>query len=343
VTVVRNENADAYVRSPRPEIQLYLVHGTDPGLAHERAAILVRGLLGEQADPFRLARLDADSIARDPGRLADEARAVPMLGGQRVIWIDAQSRDLARAIEPFIGSPPEDCWLIVEAGSLKRDSRLRAAFDRAANAVSIECYPDDRRTLSALIDSEARDAGIEVAREARDYLLSLLGSDRLTTRGEITKLMLYAVGSRRIELADVEAIVANAAPSGLGELIDQSLLGQSAEVERLAARFFADGGDPGLLTARLVSQLTSLHNLQLEVAACNSVEAALQKQGSRLPQAARATLARQSARWTLSAVKKTLPAVQETSARVRGNARLGQSLATRALWALASASRQGAP
>jgi DNA polymerase III delta subunit len=89
----------------------------------------------------------------------------------------------------------------------------------------------------------------------------------------------------------------------------------------------------------LVSQLTSLHNLQLEVEMGNTVEAALQKQGSRLPLAARTALARQSARWTLSAMKKKLPAVQETSARVRGNTRLGPSLATRALWTLASASR----
>ena len=245
VTVIRNDSADAYVRRPRPEIRSYLVHGTDPGLIHERASILVRGLLGEEADPFRLTRIDGDSIVRDPGRLADELHAIPMLGGNRVIWIDAQNRDLGRAIEPFIGHPPEDCWLIVEAGNLKKDSRLRAAFDRAANALSIECYPDDRRTLGALIDIEAREAGVEVTREARDHLLGLLGSDRLTTRGEIAKLMLYVAGSRTIELADVEAIVTDAAPSSLGELIDQSLLGQTAEVERMAARFFGDGGNPG--------------------------------------------------------------------------------------------------
>ena len=339
MTVIRNENADAYVKSPRPEIQLYLVHGIDQGLVHERAATLIRVLLGREADSFRLTRIDGESIVREPGRLADEAHAIPMLGGHRVVWVDARSRDLGRYIEPLIAHPPKDCRLIVEAGNLKRGAVLRRAFEGAANAISIECYPDERRAMRALIDAEAREAGVEVTGEARDALLSLLGQDRLTTRGEIAKLMLYAAGSRRIEITDVEAIVTDAAASVVNELVDQSLLGRTTEVERAAARFFGAGGDPAQLILRLVSQLTVLQNFQAEAETGVSPEL---NPFMRLPTGGSSSLARQAERWTLSAMEKKLPTVQKTSARVRRGGKLGVSVAMRALLAFAASSRTDA-
>ena len=337
MTVVKNEFADAYVRKPRKEIRFYLLLGTDQGLIHERAAMLVESLLGNQRSSFGLTRIDGESIAREPGRLADEAYAAPMLCVDRVIWLDARSRDLAKAIEPLIADPPKDCWMVVEASNLKKGSRFRSAFERAETATCIECYPDDRPALAALVDAEVAAAGLEIGGDARDYLLKLLGADRLTTRSELAKLMLYAKGRRRIDPTDVAAIVSDSAPSGLTELIDRSFLGEIAEIEGSAGRFFGDGGDPGLLMMRLVSQLSLLHGL-LEVEMGVSSETALPSQFARRPLAGRATLTRQAERWTLASLKKKLPSLQKASARVRGDAKLGRLLALRALWGVASSS-----
>ena len=107
MTVVRNELGDAYVRKPRKEIRFFLLHGGDQGLIHERAAALVKSLLGDQ-EIFSLTRIDGKSIVRDPGRVADEAYAAPLLSDDRVLWIDAKSRDVAKAIEPLIADPPSE-------------------------------------------------------------------------------------------------------------------------------------------------------------------------------------------------------------------------------------------
>jgi len=270
---------------------------------------------------------------REPGRLADEAYAISMFGGHRAIWIEAQGRDLAPLFEPLFHRPPQDCTLVVEAGNLTKGSALRVAFETAANAVSVECYPDERRALVALIDAEAQKAGLNVTREAREYLLALLGSDRLTTRSEVVKLMLYAAGAGTIEVTDVEAIVADAAPSGLDALIDHSLLGDVAGVERASSRFFADGGDAGFLVIRLVARITLLHRIRLEMEAGKGIEGAMQ--GQFLPPSARAALAKQAERWTSGALGKRLPAIQAVAARTRRDPRLGQAMAMRALWALA--------
>jgi DNA polymerase III subunit delta len=339
MTIVYSAGADAYIQRLPKEIGFYLVYGLDEGLAHERARRIVRNLTDGDSDPMRIVRLEGDAVAREPGVLADEAYAISMFGGARVIWIDAQGRDLLPALEPLFAAPPQRCVIVIKAGPLRKGTSLRAAFERSGIAASIECYPDDPSALESLVDAEAGAAGLSIAPDARAALVALVGADRQTTRGEIAKLMLYAQGKSRITAEDVEAIVSDAAPSNLDDLIDRALLGDLPAVEASAMRFFHEGGDPDHLMIRLDARMTLLHRLRLEMDQGRSFDAACQTLFVKLPISARRALAKQAERWTSESIARRLPAVRQASARVRADSRLAEVLATRALWALASRSR----
>ncbi|HEX9168248.1 MAG TPA: DNA polymerase III subunit delta [Roseiarcus sp.] len=341
MTVVSSAAADGFIERLPKEMRFYLIHGPDEGLAHERAKAIVRNLIDARSDPLRLVRLEGDNVARDPGALADEANAVSMFGGARVIWIDAQGRDLLPALEPLFARPPTDCAIVVKAGQLRRGTGLRTAFESSAARASIECYSDDPNALEALIEAEARAVGLSIAPDARAALVALTGADRQTTRGEIAKLMLYARGTPLITAEDVEAIVSDAAPSNLDEVVDQALLGDLAAVEASLTRFFDEGGDADHLMMRLVQRLLLLHRLRLEMDQGRPFDSACQALFVKLPASARRALARQAERWTSESIAQRLPAVRQASARVRADSRLAAVLATRALWALASRGRGG--
>jgi DNA polymerase III subunit delta len=339
VSIVSSAAADGFIQRLPKEIRFYLVHGLDEGLAHERVKAVIRNLIDGDPDPLRLVRLEGDAVARDPGALADDAYAVSMFGGARAIWIDAQGRDLLPSLEPLFARPPTDCAIVVKAGQLKKGTGLRAAFETSPIRASIECYPDDPNALESLVDAEARAAGLSIAPEARAALVALTGADRQTTRGEIAKVMLYARGKSQITTEDVEAIVSDAAPSNLDEVVDQALLGDLPAVETSLTRFFHEGGEADHLMMRLVARLTLLHRLRLEMDQGRPFEAACQALFVKMPMSARPALARQAERWTSESIAQQLPAVRLASARVRGESRLAEVLAARALWTLASRSR----
>jgi DNA polymerase III subunit delta len=340
MSVVNSAAADGFIQRLPKEVRFYLVHGQDEGLAHERVKAIIRKLIDAESDPLRLVRLEGDAVARDPGALADEAYAISMFGGARAIWIDAQGRDLLPALEPLFVRPPEDCAIVVKAGQLKKGTGLRAAFEASPVRATIECYSDDANALEALIDAEARAAGLSIAPDARAALVALVGADRQTTRGEIGKLMLYAHGTARITADDVEAIVSDAAPSNLDQVVDQALLGDLPAVETSLTRFFDEGGEADLLMIRLVQRLLLLHRLRLEMDQGRPFDTACQALYVKLPPPARRALAKQAERWTSESIAGRLPAVRLASARVRGDARLAEVLATRALWALAARGRR---
>jgi DNA polymerase-3 subunit delta len=341
MSIVNSAAADGFIQRLPKEIGFYLVHGQDEGLAHERVNAILRSRIGDDLDPLRLVRLEGDVVARDPGALADEAFAISMFGGDRAIWIDAQGRDLLPALEPLFARPPADCTIVVKAGQLKKGTALRTAFESSAARASIECYSDDANALQSLIDAEARAAGLAIAPDARAALVDLVGADRRTTRGEIAKLMLYARGQSEITVEDVEAIVADAAPSNLDAVIDHALLGELPAVEASLARFFHDGGDADYLMIRLIARLTLLHRLRLEMDQGRPFDAARQALFVRLPPSALRALAGQAERWTTESITQRLPAVRLASARVRLESDLAEIMATRALWALASGRRGG--
>jgi DNA polymerase-3 subunit delta len=339
--IVNNAAADQFLKRAPGEAIFFLVHGNDEGLIRERARKLVAAALGDNPDPLRLVRLDGDAVAREPGVLADEAQAISMFGGARVIWVAAQGRDLLPALAPLFRTPPSDCAIIVEAGSLKKGHDLRNAFEAATKGVSIECYPDDRRSISALIEEEARAANLRVPSEVRDALCELLGADRMTTRNEIAKLMLYARGRDAVTAVDVQAIVSEAAPSMLDEAIDAAFRGETRAADKAAHAYLADGGDAGALIAAVIRHASLLHRLRLEMDAGRSFESALQAARARVFFTRRTALETAADRWSSARLSRLFTPLQGAAARARQDADVAEASSLRALWAIASGARSG--
>ncbi len=87
---------------------------------HERAEVLAKTVVPDLADAFRVSELDDAALAADPARLADEAAAISMLGGRRVVRVRGAGNGLAALFESFLGDPKGDALIVVEAGDLAK-------------------------------------------------------------------------------------------------------------------------------------------------------------------------------------------------------------------------------
>lgn len=245
---------EQFLESPAPAVRAVLLYGPDAGLVHERADGLVRGVAGDVSDPFRVAELSPDEVAKEPARLFDEAAAIAMTGGRRAIRLRGPGDGLSDVLGRFLDDPPGDGLVVLEAGDLPPRSRLRKLFEAADRGAALPCYRDEERDLGSLIQQMARGAGYRISREATAYLQTNLGGDRLLTRREMEKLLLYmgpngaagatgatGGGAREIALADALACVGDSAERSLDDLVfalgDRNL----PEIERTLTRVFQEG------------------------------------------------------------------------------------------------------
>jgi DNA polymerase-3 subunit delta len=187
-----------------------------------------------------------------------------MFAENRLIWISnaGMQKSLASEVKRLADNPPADAIVLIEAGELKKNAALRSAVEGAPAAMALPCYADDARAVDALIDEELAKAGMGISLEARQVLKSSLGGDRLASRGEIAKLLLYCLGKKQIETEDVRAMIGDVSASSNDDAIDNLLLGKAAEMDLALARHAAAGGQPFQMLASAIRQFQSLQAMR---------------------------------------------------------------------------------
>ncbi|MBB3316232.1 DNA polymerase-3 subunit delta [Rhizobium sp. BK181] len=227
---IKSHEFEGFLERSARNYRLFVIYGPDRGLVSERATLLAGKTGVSLDDPFSLIKLDISDLQRDQGRLLDEAGAIGLFGGDKLIWIRgaANEKYLVDSLQALSINMPEATYVIVEAGDLKKGSLLRKATEAARNVVAIPCYADDTRALNSLIDSELSSAGIGITPAARQVLLELIGGDRIASRNELRKLALYCRGKPTIEEHHVTEIIGDASAISVDDAVDAVLNGNPA-------------------------------------------------------------------------------------------------------------------
>src|SRR5579859_6509542 len=136
--VQRRPDIERFPAGPGPQIRAAVLHGRDQGVVRERAQTLAAVIAEQPDDPFNVAILSDADLAADDGRLEGELMALSMLGGRRLVRLrlagdkPALDRLVADALAGHLKDRfNPDAFLLVEAGSLGRDSALRKAGEAA--------------------------------------------------------------------------------------------------------------------------------------------------------------------------------------------------------------------
>jgi DNA polymerase III subunit delta len=337
VVAVKNHEAERFLARPAPHIYLYLVFGTDSGLVSERARKIVAGAIDDPKDPFQLVRINGDELAADPLRLADEANTVPLFGGRRAILVAAQGKAFIAAIEPLVGAPPRDCTIVIEAGALKKDAPLRTLCERGRNTAAIPCYPDSPQDLAKLIDAEVHASGQTIAPDAKAFLASQLGQDRLSTRSELEKLMLFAHGADEIRLDHVEAIVSDASSLITDKAVNAAFEGDFLALDAGLRHILPSASDYNALLASALRHAMDLHRASSEAGEGLGSRETSGFFGAGFGK--KEAFDRHLRNWTRENLGHAIGGLAEAIAKTRREPKLGPSLAARALWTIAFSAR----
>lgn len=329
MVALKGESIERYVERGDPRQPIAFVYGPDTGLVSERVRAILARLVKNPDDPFELVRLAGDDIAADPARLFDEVDTPGLFGGRRTVWVRAGSKSFAAALEGIAKAPPADTAIVVEAGDLAKKSPLRAAADRAPAIAAIPCYVEDREGVMRLIEGAVRAAGKSIEPAAKRAFAELIGADRLASRSEIEKLILYAGETQVIGPADVEACIGEASATAVEAAIDAAFAGDMPGCLHAAVKLGAEGQDANAILGR------SLAHAWLLARGVGAVAGGAQ--ASRIAETSipffkrRAAFERQLRLWTPERIGGAVVGLGEAVLAVRKRADLGSVIAERAL------------
>lgn len=240
--------------------RLVLLHGEDAGLIREYAAELTRNAAGSLDDPFRVALLARE----DHDRLAEEATALSLDGGRRVIWIREAPDSLATQLGKILDGPGS-ALLIVEASALPARGKLRKLAETAEGCASIGCYPEEGRSLENSVRRMLEERQVSITGEALGWLTAHLGSDRAAVRNEVEKLSLYAGPGHQLSLEDVQICTGDSGTASVDDAIFMAMAGDRSGMDLALERALAEGASPIAVARVLLSQINRLRRVKLDM------------------------------------------------------------------------------
>jgi DNA polymerase-3 subunit delta len=282
---ISGAGADRFARSPDPGVRAVLLHGPDRGLARERAAAIAARWTPDPNDPFAVATMTDSDLKADPARMADEAAAMSLTGGARLVRIrlDGDNAVVASFIAALDkGEAAAEAKILVETGELTPRSKLRVAFGDAKSAAEIGCYPDAPAQAAVIAEAALEAEGLSLDRDAKARLADLLPSDRGFARAEIEKLILYkgpkgarAAGDDSVTAADLAAALSAGADSDLDDLADAAATGAIGDADAALRRLLESGESPVSVVRALGRHLLRLQEARAKFDTGATADAAM--------------------------------------------------------------------
>ena len=342
MTALKGKQIDGFLAKPDPRTPVVLVYGPDRGSVSERTRNLITLLAGTIDDPFTVARLDDAALGEDPARLDDEARAIPMMGGVRVVWIESAGANAARMVETYLKDPAPDAWVVAEAGALAPSAKLRQVFEKAKNAAALPCYQDTARSLDELIDEELGAGNLTISPEARHRLIAVLGADRGLSRTELQKLCLYCHGQDEVTVDDVDMACGDVSALVLDDLVDHTFEGDIARADHDYARLLAAGTAYQAIIAGFFNHISRLRTVRSGLDARKSLDTAVASLRPPLHFSRKASVRKQVDLWSQTDLDRAASATAEAEYGTRGSDGLSDAILGRHVLTLANAARQKA-
>ena len=342
MVAIKAAGVPKFIADPPLDMRLFLVFGRDCGAVTECARKLETLARRRDAAGGSVVRVGSDEVAGNPGKLSDEINAASLFGGEPVIALRVTDgrHNVMAGLAPLLDSPPKAGWLIVEAGDLAPSSAVRKAFEANVHAAALPCYESDARDLAVMAHAMFEDAGCTIELEAVDLLVATIGNDRLISRSEIEKLVLYVGEGGRAGIDDVLAVVGENLDVRGDRITDDAFLGRSDAVEADLIRLRAEGQSPVALATQALRQIIVLQRMAVSIASGTPADTALKQARPPVFFNRRAAVKTVLARWNLARIARARQIVADAIFATRRQPQLDQALVSHALHRIAAMGRR---
>lgn len=284
------------VDKPADAVRFYLFHGPDSGQSRSLAKRLLQSL---GATKFLVI---GGSVKSDPASLADEAGAMSLFGGRRLIWIEPAGDEIEEAVSALLQAPAGENAVVAIAGVLKRTSKVLKLAETSPLALSFAAYPPEGEEAERMVADVGRRFGLKVDSSVAARLADSCGNDEAIVAQELQKLALFIDASPQIpkdlDHGAVDLIGANNAEGDFLRLADLALSGDVAELAGELARLPA-GANEGIPVVRsLQRRLHMLAPVRARIEQGERPDAVLTSLGRALFFKDRAKVARMLAKWS---------------------------------------------
>lgn len=288
-----------------------------------RAAVFPPGSMGEDFNYERFSGKDSKTTV---GRLLDAAKTLPAFAPRRLVvltqadsLLPAKAEDANEALIAYAQNPSPTTTLVLAADG-KFDARTKVYKALKKHGAVARFEEPTERTMPGLVADRAEELGLAIAADAKRALADAVGTDLIAMRSALENLSLYIGDRKKVERADVDAVVPSVAEEKIFDLVDAIVDGHQARVMAGLDTLLGAQREPALkLLALVARQYRLLVRARAELDAGTSPGALASKLG--IPPFVVDRLVRQASAGAPDRFARGLVSIATTDWRLKGGTR----------------------
>ena len=218
-----------------------LVYGSDFGSVFETAEQIAKIITPDLKDDFCVIRLNPQKIKENKSIVLDNANAMSLMGGRKLIWIKEADNTCSFVPAEVFEQIKTDAFILMTADNLPKNSSLRNEAENHPKCLTIACYEDSEKDIIATITNCLNEQGYRASMAAMNLLKDRLTENRVATKRELEKLMTYVGERKQIEEDDVLAIVTCNTTTSFDTLCMAVAGGRQKEADEVLSLLLASG------------------------------------------------------------------------------------------------------
>lgn len=236
---------------------VYLVAGDEP-LQREEAADAIRSAARDQGYTDREVFFAERGF--DWNQLSRAAASLSLFASKRILELRLPTgkpgEDGAEVLSAYAQAlAPETLLLLISAKLDRGGGRWAEALERVG--VLLQVWPIEARELPAWVERRLRARGLKATPESAAFIAARVEGNLLAAAQEIEKLQLLQ-GEDAVDIATVEAAVADSARYDAFKLVDAALAGEGARVAHILEGLRQEGTEPPVILGALNYALRDL-------------------------------------------------------------------------------------
>ena len=261
---IQNFKIDQYCKGLKPITPAILLYGQDYGLISERSSLIINSFfnnVNQKHNSLNIVDLSNSNLLLYPESLEMEVTSISLLSRKKIVRVKDASDALLKIIDDYFVYSHPDCLVILLSDALSPRSKIRKFFEAHNDAVILPCYSDDKKGILNLINSSLNKEDVFIDEQGIQLFANYLGVDRLNTKSEIEKAILYAGKDKKLNVNDITSFISDQASLGIDELYDYSLNGDLEEAYRVLNRIQKEGVPSIQIIRSFIRQMQSLYSI----------------------------------------------------------------------------------
>jgi DNA polymerase-3 subunit delta len=337
MTALKSAELDRELGASAASVRLWLFAGPDEA-GTEVALGRAMDHLGDSADPMSVIDISPSELSADPGRLADEAAAIPMFGGRRLIRVRGAGEAVLEAVRLLLAVPAAGNPVAMTAGDLGRSSRLRQLAESDAAIRLLLSWPLGAAEAGRWLARAARAEGLDPGAGVVERMLADHGAELGVLGSELRKLAIYldATPERPVALRldHLAELGTTSVEDDMFALVAAIMAGDTAAAAGQLALFAGASAIPGLRA--MVRRLLQLADARAAMQAGASAAEAVRGLKPPLFWKERELFQNSLARWPLQRIGRAMAALLAAERAIKQPGSAGDVEGWEALWRLAA-------